>query len=74
MSEPIKLYEFTYTVPDADSMSATEREVRVAEFLMGEAELQGWVQGYDWQLVNNTVDSARQCTVYQYQVTGEYLD
>jgi len=70
----VKLYEFTYTVSDADSMSATEREVRVAEFLMGEAELQGWATGYEWELVKLTSDICGCCFIYHYQVTGEYLD
>jgi len=71
----VKLYEFTFTVPDTDDfMPHTEREARVAEFLMGEAELQGWATGYEWRLVKATADMENCCLIYQYQVIGEYLD
>ncbi len=68
----MKLYEFTYT----DNQNLTESEIlqSLEDFLLSEAEMQGWVAGYNLRQckkIQQLDDGQRQLT---FEVLGEYID
>ncbi len=68
----MKLYEFTYT--DNQNLTVSEVLRSLEDFLSSEADMQGWVKGYNLRQskeIRQLADGQRQFT---FEVLGEYID
>lgn len=68
----MKLYEFTFT--DNENLSESDVLEGLQDFLKTEAEMQGWVSGYNLRQCKEVVQLPDGKRIFTFEVLGQYID